>query len=203
VRHSRSLTSNSLAAGARVCAVLVVLFLCAHVLVENSRAEENLSEAALVRRALDRMRSGEYTCAVIDWTQALRLNPQLPLAYSNRGLAYAKLERYDQAISDFTRALELETNNPDTYFKRANAFFDRGSYREAVEDYSRAIDRDPTLFRAYYNRCDARERVGEKELALQDCTRALELEPSFDPARKAVDWLSHGAQGERPCFCNF
>jgi tetratricopeptide (TPR) repeat protein len=203
VRHFRSFTSNSLAVGARACTVFVVLLMCAHVPVEGSRAEEDLSEATLVRRALDHMRSDEYACAVVEWTQTLVLNPRLPLAYSNRGLAYAKLEQYDQAISDFTRALELETNNPDTYLKRANAFFDRGSYREAVEDYSRAIDRDPTLFRAYYNRCDARERVGEKDLALRDCMRALELEPSFDPARKAVDWLSHGAQGERPCFCNF
>src|SRR5438309_1955823 len=55
-------------------------------------------------RALERnqagmalFRQGGYIAAIAEFTEALRLHPQLAAAYTNRGVAYSHLDRLDEA----------------------------------------------------------------------------------------------------------
>ena len=58
--------------------------------------------------SLERGRNlGQYERAIIDYSEAIRLNPQDSIAYYNRGLAYHHLEQDEQAIKDFDEAIRL------------------------------------------------------------------------------------------------
>ena len=51
--------------------------------------------------------------ALIDYTQAIRLDPKYIPAYANRGYAFYKLGDLDRALADFEKVLELDPNNAD------------------------------------------------------------------------------------------
>src|SRR6516162_1004389 len=60
----------------------------------------------------------DYTKAIGDFTEAIRLDPNFALAYYNRGLAYANKGNYDKAISDYTEAIRLDPNYTQAYTNR-------------------------------------------------------------------------------------
>jgi tetratricopeptide (TPR) repeat protein len=103
--------------------------------------------------------------------------PNLAVAYTNRGIAYAARGHIERAIADFDEAIRLAPDSPFPYYNRANAHYDRKDYRRALGDYDAAIERDPDFALAYYNRGLARERLGRRSEAIADFQKALELDP--------------------------
>jgi tetratricopeptide (TPR) repeat protein len=55
--------------------------------------------------------------AILDYTNALKIDPTYAFAYSGRGAAYNNKKMYIQAIDDFTNALRI---NPNDTFARDN-----------------------------------------------------------------------------------
>ena len=53
----------------------------------------------------------EYDIAIIDYDEAIRLEPKLALAYHNRGIAWLAKGQYDRAIKDFDQAIRLNPND--------------------------------------------------------------------------------------------
>ncbi|MDR2808249.1 MAG: tetratricopeptide repeat protein, partial [Spirochaetaceae bacterium] len=49
----------------------------------------------------------EYTNAITDLNEALKLDPNFAFAYFNRGSAYNSKSNYDHAIADYNEALRL------------------------------------------------------------------------------------------------
>jgi len=62
---------------------------------------------------------GRYGKAVTDCTKAIELDPQLAMAYSNRGCAYVGTGRYGLAVTDCTKAIEPDPRLPMAYINRA------------------------------------------------------------------------------------
>ncbi|MHB1425262.1 MAG: tetratricopeptide repeat protein [Gemmataceae bacterium] len=50
----------------------------------------------------------------------LRLEPNNPEAYRQRGLCYSHNRQMDKAIADQTKAIDLAPNDPWAYYFRAN-----------------------------------------------------------------------------------
>ena len=50
---------------------------------------------------------GQYDKAITDFTEAIRINPDLAEAYYNRGVAHRKLGNDVKADADFAKAKEL------------------------------------------------------------------------------------------------
>ncbi len=65
--------------------------------------------------------------AIEQFTQALKLDPALSLAYNGRGYAQFRLKHYAEAIKDFNEAIRL---NPDY----ANAYMNRSAARRVLGD---------------------------------------------------------------------
>jgi len=53
---------------------------------------------------------GDYTKAITDFSQAIKLKPDYAVAYNNRGLVYYKKGEYKKAIADFSQAIKLNPN---------------------------------------------------------------------------------------------
>jgi len=110
-------------------------------------------------------------------TQALELDPELPLAYFKRGNGYANLGQNAKAIADYDQALYLDSKVDGAFINRGFTYANLGQYEKAIEDYDRALDLSSELEDAYYNKACACARMGKTEEALNNLRRALRIAP--------------------------
>ena len=90
----------------------------------------------------DRQRHKE---AVADCTEAIRIAPDDPLLYLERGKALSELGRHEDAIADYDRSISLDPSNVAAYLSRCQARSDLGRHEEALEDYERIVSLDQNL----------------------------------------------------------
>ena len=74
---------------------------------EAIRLDANRNLTTMVTASLEK---GEYDKAIVDLTEAIRLDPRNAARYNNRGLAWNKKGDLDKAIADYKEAVRL---NPD------------------------------------------------------------------------------------------
>ena len=113
-------------------------------------------------------RQAAYEKAVMHYTRALELKPDLPEGYNHRGNAYRHKGEVDEAIEDYNNAIRYEEDDALSYNNRGNAYFDKGNIDKANEDYNKAIELDPDFDLAYYNRGNASFIKGDIGKAIKD-----------------------------------
>ena len=59
------------------------------------------------------MRIRRYERAIADLTEAIKLKPDLALAYCERGFGNFLLGRYDEALADYTKGLRVGSQGVD------------------------------------------------------------------------------------------
>ena len=117
----------------------------------------------------------DYKTAISCYTEAIRLDPDLALAYSNRGAAYLGLGKNDEVIRDCSEAIKLDPDLAMAYSNRAAAYLYLGKYDEGIRDCSEAIKLNPNLAQAYYNRGFGYNKKGDPEKAKVDFEMAKKL----------------------------
>jgi tetratricopeptide (TPR) repeat protein len=146
---------------------------------------------------------GNYELAIMDFSDAIKLEPNLAAAYMLRGRAlYASVSKvykqeenfsgvdvistdgkasadqirvFDQAIADFTQALRLDPDNANAYNERGSAYAAKGDYDQALADYNQAIRLDPNDTHAYNNRGLAYAKKKDYDRAIADYNQAIRL----------------------------
>jgi tetratricopeptide (TPR) repeat protein len=63
---------------------------------------------------------GEYDRAIADLNDAIRLDPNLAFAYTNRGFSYNNKDECDRAIADLSNAIRLDPNSAAAYNNRGH-----------------------------------------------------------------------------------
>ncbi|VDP71448.1 unnamed protein product [Echinostoma caproni] len=81
-----------------------------------------------------RFKEGKFQDAIEQYTTSVRLTPEDPVPYTNRALAFLKLERYASAESDCSAALALDKKCVKALFRRAIARKGLQKKSEAIED---------------------------------------------------------------------
>jgi tetratricopeptide (TPR) repeat protein len=118
---------------------------------------------------------GDYITAIEEYTQAIRLDPNMAVAYGNRGYAYIMKGDYDRGIADSTQAIRLNPNDAGAYGNRGWAYIEKGDYDRAIADYTQAIRLDPNMAGAYGNRGRAYIKKGDYDQGIADSTQAIRL----------------------------
>src|SRR3989442_11748338 len=77
----------------------------AHAPQPPSTAEEFCS------RGMDRLRTGNWKDAIDDFTQAIRLRPDIAVGYRYRAIAHAEVGNVSRAISDLDQAIRLKPDD--------------------------------------------------------------------------------------------
>ena len=75
-----------------------------------------------------------------DYNEAIHLDPQLALAYNNRGNAYKDLGQYQKAIQDYNEAIHFDPQAAIAYENRGVAYTFLGKDTEAQQDIERAVE---------------------------------------------------------------
>jgi tetratricopeptide (TPR) repeat protein len=121
---------------------------------------------------------GDHDRAILDYDQAIRLNPSHANSHSNRGAAYARKGDYDRAIQDYDEAIRLNPNHADAFSNRGAAYARKRNYDRAIQDYDEAIRLNPNHANAFYARGNAHRRKGDYDRAIQDYDEAIRLNPN-------------------------
>jgi tetratricopeptide (TPR) repeat protein len=121
----------------------------------------------------------DYTHAIPDYDEAIRLNPNLASAFYGRGEAYDHTGEFDRAIQDYNEALRLNPNFAYAYDARGRAHRNKGDFDQAIRDYGEAIRLDPHYALAFNNRGDSYRSKGDYDQALQDFNEAIRLNPKL------------------------
>jgi tetratricopeptide (TPR) repeat protein len=90
--------------------------------------------------------------AIVDFTEAIRLNPTSDAAYQTRGCVYNAKGKRDLAIADLTEAIRLHPNWALAYANRGLAYAGKHEWQLAITDCSEAIRLNPNDNLAYSHR---------------------------------------------------
>lgn len=140
--------------------------------------KEKLRSAYYHTRGAARDSLGEYSEAIEDFNESIRLNPKKALLYRDRGLTKDTLKQYEDALKDFQKAIDLKSNDAITYYHRAVTKNRIEHYNKAIEDLNTAIQLDKTNADAFYQRGFAKEMLGQQDKANTDYKEVLKINPN-------------------------
>ncbi|KAG5091105.1 hypothetical protein AAZX31_18G099900 [Glycine max] len=101
----------------------------------------------------------KYSQAIDLYTQAIELNSQNAVYFSNRAFAHLRLEEYGSAIQDATKAIEIDPKYSKGYYRRGAAHLGLGKFKEALKDFQQVKKMCP-------NDPDATKKLKECEKAV-------------------------------------
>ena len=119
----------------------------------------------------------DYDLAIANFSEGIRRNPKYPLAYYQRGLAYAAKHDYDRAISEYTKVIQLDPKFVFAYGQRGIAYRLKRDYDTAIADLSESIRRNPKLAAAFVERGITYKAKGDNDRAIADYTEAIKINP--------------------------
>ena len=96
-------------------------------------------------------RKKEYDKAIADFTEAIRLEPNVG-AYYNRGKAWSTKKEHDKANADFDAAIRFDPKDAWGFNNRGRVWLAKKDYEKAIADYDAAIRLDPKYASAHFNR---------------------------------------------------
>ena len=128
------------------------------------------SKQLLLQRAVAHTVVQNFGEAIDDFTTCLTIDPNMMLAYWQRGVCEAMLNEFNStqgtdskiksasALYDLNKAVELDPGNAYLLYDRGNFHFSQDDYAKAIEDYTAAIEataspRNPLVCR--WNRSSA------------------------------------------------
>ncbi len=92
-----------------------------------------------------RRREGRFQDAIVYFSCAIELNPNVAGYYNLRALSYKNLEQFDKAIDDYDRAIQIDADNPRFLSNRGSAHHMAQHFDQAIADLTKAIDLDASL----------------------------------------------------------
>lgn len=141
--------------------------------IKNKIANTLLSEA-IANRGVMYSKMGQYEKALIEYDQAINLNPANSDNYLNRAFVYMQLRDYDKCIRDLNICHQYNPANADIINNRGVCYLRYGDFKSALNDFSQAIamdDRNPSY---YVNRSHAYYNLGRIAEAQKDIMAAEE-----------------------------
>jgi tetratricopeptide (TPR) repeat protein len=121
--------------------------------------------------------------AIGNFTEAIRLDPDLPAAYTERGQAFFKRNEFERAIEDFTTALAVNDSYAPALRGRGMAQLYRGDNDPALDDLTKAIQLAESdsaqlspldLFGARRSRAALYGAMFQYEGQIADCTAIIQ-----------------------------
>lgn len=117
----------------------------------------------------------QYNEAILDYNEAIKINPLNGNLYNNRGRAKESLKLYLDAIEDYNTAIKLNPNDYTAYNNLGLTKAELRKYDEAIQDFDNAIKINPQFADAHFNKACAYALLKNKPAALQSLDDALKL----------------------------
>ncbi|CAF4827122.1 unnamed protein product [Pieris macdunnoughi] len=110
----------------------------------DSKSEAvKLSAEELKNKGNECVKNEKYIEAVLHYTQAIKMDPNNYVLYSNRSFAFLKLDQHYLSLQDANETIKLQPHWAKGYFRRAEVEAASGLYDEAIISYTRALQLEP------------------------------------------------------------
>jgi tetratricopeptide (TPR) repeat protein len=129
---------------------------------------------------------GRVQEAIIQFEQALRIEPDYAEAHSNLGLALGQTGQLQEAIRQFEQALLIQPDDIGVRCNLAIALAQLGRTQEAMGHWERALRIKPDSAEVHYNLGVALEQMGKLKEAIGHYEQALRLKPDYAEARNSL-----------------
>jgi lipoprotein NlpI len=115
---------------------------CSGILAAASDIPENRA-GAYAARADAYLDLGDVDRALNDDSEALRIRPEYPAVFNNRGNAHEERGEHGRAIADYDAAIAQSPNSEQAFRNRGRARFFLGEFAAAEQDFARALQLQP------------------------------------------------------------
>jgi Tfp pilus assembly protein PilF len=132
---------------------------------------------------------GDFASAIKEYTEVVRLRPDLPEAYNNLGVAQKRKGELDHAAASFNRALALKPDHSAALSNRGWVFAEQNKWPEALRDFEQALKIDPADDGALYGLSQALREMKDYAGAQKALAKLVSRSPNF------VYWLEWGRIG--------
>lgn len=92
--------------------------------------------------------NNELEMALVAFSQALRLDPNMAQAYNGRGVCYAMKDEFEKALADCCEAIRLDPWNVDFYRTRSYVYERLGDEEKSRDDLAKANEFETALEQA-------------------------------------------------------
>ena len=128
-------------------------------------------KSAEANKALDRGLAlrvkNDLDGAIAEYSEAIRLDPTIGIAFGGRAMAWAAKGEHQKAIVDFDEAIRLSPGVVNLYMNRGIAWQNKKELNKAFADFNKAIELAPENAICFVA---ARHRmVGERRLRERNC----------------------------------
>jgi len=127
------------------------------------------------QRGNEKYINGDYSGAIADFTEVIKINPENAMAYISRALARSRSGNINGAIGDYNAVIKIDPNSRIAYNNRGLLKLNAGDNDNAITDFTKALAIDARSFFAYYNRANARFAKSDYEGAIADLTAAIKI----------------------------
>uniref|UniRef100_A0A3Q2VQ03 Tetratricopeptide repeat protein 28 n=1 Tax=Haplochromis burtoni TaxID=8153 RepID=A0A3Q2VQ03_HAPBU len=145
--------------------------------VGDDGARYGLSKAEFmekVQQSNEACQRGDFQAAVHLYSDALQVDSQNCILYSNRSAAFLKLGQHQAALEDAEKACELNPKWPKAYFRQGVALQYLGRHADALAAFASGLAQDPKSLQLL---------VGMVEAAMKSPLRES-LEPTYQQLQK-------------------
>ncbi|XP_072380099.1 stress-induced-phosphoprotein 1 [Diabrotica undecimpunctata] len=121
------------------------------------------------------------------YTEAINLDPQNAVLYSNRSAAYAKANQYDLALKDAEKAVEIKPDWSKAYSRKGAALSYLGRHDEAIATYEKGVEIDPRNAQLTEGLNEVRAQKAKKSRSFPNPFSAPDVIPKLraDPKTRA------------------
>lgn len=138
-------------------------------------------------RGICHERVGENAESITCWTACIALDPDMHLAYFNRGLVRLHESDFVRANRDFTHALELKPGWTEALMNRAIARKGMKDYARAIADLNKVVAKHDSSVQARFLRAEIKELNNKPEEAKIEFAEAMKIEPNDE-----LGWSTRG-----------
>jgi tetratricopeptide (TPR) repeat protein len=131
------------------------------------------------KRGKDHYDKEEAQQAISAFTEAIRLDPTLALAFMYRGDLLGDEEKPEEGIADLNEALRLDPSLALAHAYRSFIHARQGRFDQALVDCNKAVSMDPNQAEVFRIRALVYAEADNAEKALADYSEAIRLQPDF------------------------
>jgi tetratricopeptide (TPR) repeat protein len=147
---------------------------------------EKPTAKTFVQIGLQNYENAEYSEAIDEFKQAIKLKPNYAAAHYHMGNAYFGLRRYDEALESYRKAVQINSEYTDAHFALGVLASMLSEYDESVASLKKAIKLNPKHSRACFSLGDVYSELENHEEAVKYYKKAVQLKPKDAAARYSL-----------------
>ena len=167
-------------AGKRAKSLLPVLLTLGAILMTGCSSDPNAQKLKYLSSGDKLYKAGKYQEAVIQFRNAVQLDPKSGEARYQLGLTYLGLNNPEAAFKELTEAVALQPSNLDAHLKLASLHIVRREFDKATALAAKVIKADPKNGMAHAVLGQKHAAKGELADAVAELEKAIELAPKVE-----------------------